>query len=55
MFLKQNWLLSNSAIEEKEKQDILEVRLLPLAGKKQKEFEDYLDQVEVRRFFDSKY
>jgi hypothetical protein len=39
--------MSNSVIEEKDKQDILETKLLPTAGKKQKEFEEYLDSVEV--------
>lgn len=40
--------MSNSVITENDKQDILELKLLPVAGKKQKEFEDYLDSVEVR-------
>ena len=36
-------------INENDRNDILETKLLPAAGKKQKEFEDYLDQVEVFR------
>ncbi len=43
----QKWLIDNRILDENEKKEYMEKKFLPVAGERQKELEEYLDNIDV--------